>query len=128
MKINIAWDDAEETILVVHVIGNFNWGEIMEANKEAVAMVASKQHRCDVVYNLLDGKANSYGSALQNGRQIIRAFPDNMGILILVTQSLGRILLEPLKRLDPSIASKAFVAGRMDHALRIVKESRLTER
>lgn len=122
--VTVEWDDADETIIRVTFIGRFAWEEFFAAQRQANALIASKDYRCDVIVDLSRGRSNNAAPALMNAKKVLETSPDNLGLFVVITSTLANIMIKALKRLDPALTARVLTATRLEQARQLIAMSR----
>lgn len=106
MPYSLQWDDPEETIMYLELIGKWTWEEFFKATEHIVEAFNQKPYRCDIICNARTGTMTSVAPVLHNGQQIIRSLPENFGIIVAITDSLTTMLVNTFKRFNPELGEK----------------------
>ncbi len=124
MPVISQWDDPDETIVHNEFSGKWTWDEFFEANKTAVEMIASKPYRCDIIANMRPGVMESAAPALYNARQVMRTYPENFGLLVVVINPLIGMLANVFKRFDPELGNKVVSVATVEQARELIAKAR----
>jgi len=125
MPITVQWDDTDETIMRNEFSGKWTWEEFFDANRQASTMIAAKNYRCDIIANMRPGTMESAGPALYNARQVMREYPPNFGLLVVVTNPLLGMLTNVFKRFDTDLGSRVVSVATLDQARELIARERV---
>ena len=129
MKITIAWDNAEQSILYCAYTGDWVLEEYLASIDESVSRVRSVDHRVDVVVNVVDRAAQTpplWG--LRMWRYAVINTPPNKGITVVVPGNAGvRAFSAALNRLArPQPSGRILTADTLEEARQLIQSMRNT--
>jgi hypothetical protein len=88
MPITVEWENEEKTIVHVRYKGRWTWAEFMEhAGREAAEMMKTVPHRVDVLADYFESGPLPLGGAMTQARGAIKQWPENWGILVVVSDN-----------------------------------------
>ncbi len=128
MPVTSEWLDVDETIAVVEYRGGWTWDEAMRANGQVAAMIAAKPYRCDIIGNFRMGAMESVRPAIQNARQILAGMPANIGLIVVITNPVVRMLASVYKSRDPVMGAKLRTASSVEAARDLIMQDRSVSR
>ncbi len=80
------WLDEDKTIIIQTLSENWSWDEVITSNKTEIPQLMNQvEHEVHVIVSLEDSPSLPSGSALMKGKDAATAFPDNLGILVIVS-------------------------------------------
>ena len=127
MKITIAWDNAEQSILYCAYTGDWVLEEYLASIDESVSRVRSVDHRVDVVVNVVDRAAQTpplWG--LRSWRYALINSPHNKGVTVVIPASAGvrafAVALNRIARLRPD--NRILTADSLDEARLLIQSLR----
>ena len=126
MPVIADWIDKDETIALIDYRGAWLWDEAIAANLRVAEMIASKPHRCDIIGNFRSGAMESIRPALDYARKVLAQMPNNLGIVVVVTNPVISMLASVYKSLDPKWGARIHTVTTFDQARGIIAEDRAT--
>jgi hypothetical protein len=88
MTIEVGWENEEKTILIERFDGAWTWEEFYAAIQQAASMMAEVEHRVDVLADMIKADRPPSGTAMTHARNMMRLYPDNWGIMVIVANNL----------------------------------------
>jgi hypothetical protein len=84
MTVDMAWDDASETIMLCNSQGNWTWEEYHETLSEIVNLFKQVNHRVDLIIMRGEQATMPSGSPMPHFQRALRIMPSNVGLVVLV--------------------------------------------
>jgi len=119
------WYNDEKTIILQILTDNWTWDELILSNKTDIPnLMATVNHEVHVIASLEESPSLPSGSALLKGRDAATGFPNNLGLLVIISPSkYVRVLVDMVS----SIAiindeRKLKSAETIDNALKIIHD------
>jgi hypothetical protein len=126
MPVIADWIDKDETIALIDYRGAWLWEEAIAANLRVAEMIAAKSYRCDMIGNFRSGAMESIRPALDHARKILALMPNNLTMIVVVTNPVISMLASVYKSLDPKWGAKLHTATSFEQARSIIAEDRAT--
>jgi hypothetical protein len=126
MPVIADWIDKDETIALIDYRGAWLWDEAIAANLRVAEMIAAKPYRCDMIGNFRSGAMESIRPALDHARKILALMPNNLTMIVVVTNPVISMLASVYKSLDPKWGAKIYTATTFEHARGMIVEDRDT--
>ncbi len=106
-SIEVQWADREQSIICYHFERGWSWTDIFTALGKGSEMVASTDHRVDVIMDLSQANTVPNGAISQLRHSYSNAKSGNMGVTVLVgTNIFWEKLIEVTNRLAGSASEK----------------------
>jgi hypothetical protein len=124
MPITVEWANAEHTLLLYRLVGEWTWDDFHGANQRSTDLILSVEHPVDVICDFTDSRSipprvlSNIGKALRGKRA-----PNVRQIVAVGISGLLRNLADVLRTLYPKITSDIIDAHTMDHAYRLLSAS-----
>lgn len=126
MPVIADWIDTDETIVLIDYQGAWLWDEAMAANLRVAEMIAARPYRCDIVGNFRSGAMQSIRPALDYARKILAVMPNNLDMIVVVTNPVISMLASVHKSLDPKWGAKIHTAITFEQARDMIEGDRAT--
>ena len=126
MPVIADWIDKDETIALIDYKGAWLWDEAIAANLRVAEMIAAKPYRCDMIGNFRFGAMESIRPALDYARKVLAVMPNNLAMIVVVTNPVISMLASVYKSLDPKWGAKIHTATTFEQARRMINEDRAT--
>ncbi|MCU0513906.1 MAG: hypothetical protein MUE40_15205 [Anaerolineae bacterium] len=88
MPIHLEWDDAECRILRLNFDGGWTWDDFYAATRERDRLLNSQPHRVDLLADFSSSGKLPAGSPISSARSVLASPPPNLGMLVIVSNSL----------------------------------------
>lgn len=124
MRIQVAWLDAEKTILIQRFEAGWTWDDFFAANDESRAMALSVAYRVDAIVDFQGTYTPKGGSAMSNGRIVMRRRAPNMGLIVTINNAFMTALLNTFKALDKELGSVMRGATSVEQARQLILRDR----
>lgn len=124
MPVIADWIDEDETIALIDYKGAWLWDEAIAANLRVAEMIAAKSYRCDMIGNFRTGAMESIRPAIENARKILAVMPNNVTMIVVVTNPMISMLASVYKSLDPKWGAKLYTASTVEQARAMINEDR----
>ena len=124
MPVIADWIDTDETIALIDYQGAWLWDEAIAANLRVAEMIASKPYRCDMIGNFRYGAMQSIRPALDYARKVLAVMPNNLVMIVAVTNPVISMLASVYKSLDPKWGAKIYTATTFEQARDMIEEDR----
>ena len=80
------WYNDEKTIILQTLSDDWTWDEILQSNKaEMPKLMGAVEHTVHVIVSLEQSPGLPSGSAILKGKDATMNFPDNLGLLVIVS-------------------------------------------
>jgi hypothetical protein len=124
MHIQFAWLDEAKTILIQRFEPGWTWEEFFAANDESRAMALSVPYRVDAIVDFQGTYTPRGGSAMTNGRVVMRRRAPNMGVIVTINNAFMTALLNTFKVLDKELGSVMRGATSVEQAVQVIQQER----
>lgn len=124
MPVIADWIDTDETIALIDYQGAWLWDEAIAANLRVAEMIASKPYRCDMIGNFRFGAMQSIRPALDHARRVLAVMPNNLIMIVVVTNPVISMLASVYKSLDSKWGAKIYTATTFEQARDMIEEDR----
>lgn len=124
MPVIADWIDKDETIALIDYKGAWLWDEAIAANLRVAEMIAAKPYRCDMIGNFRTGAMESIRPALDYARKVLAVMPNNVIMIVVVTNPMISMLASVYKSLDPKWGAKIYTASTVEQAHAMIDEDR----
>lgn len=123
MPVELTWSDEQQTIIIQRFYGKWTWNEFYEYNSKHIPkMMRQVDHVVHIVSDYTDGKSLPGGGAITHARNVVNNYPDNWGILVIVSDNMFiRSLVDIFcKIFQASIGKKVHSAKSREEAYDII--------
>lgn len=124
MPVIADWIDKDETIALIDYRGAWLWDEAVAANLRVAEMIAAKPYRCDMIGNFRSGAMESIRPATEYARKILAVMPNNLSMIVVVTNPVISMLASVYKSLDPKWGAKIYTATTFEQARDMIIDDR----
>lgn len=124
MTIEVNWYNSEKNIISEEYSADWTWEEFYELPKIVPPMMNEVEHVVHIVANFGNNLALPRGNAMLHARNVLESFPDNWGLLIMITQSgLINAFSNLFLKMFPSLGgNKIKLVKSMEEALILISE------
>lgn len=118
MRISVEWGNAEKTFVLQDFTPGWTWEDFYESSKQSITMIKSVDHITHIISDFRNSGALPIGSSITHARNVMKNYPDNWGILVVVSDSMFiRSLVGAFRRLFASgIGGKTYATETMEQA------------
>lgn len=124
MGILVSWDNEANTVIRADYAGHWTWEEFSEGINEAAEMIRSVSYRVDLIENMKPGTLPVSGSVVNYARNAMRTFPDNLRLLVVVTNPFVRAMGTVFLNLNSEYRKKIAMVDSIDLAYQMLEQSR----
>ena len=119
--INVAWDNAEKTVIRLDYYEPISsWEEYQEAVKESYEMAKTVSHTVDFIHNSQNAKMPE-GNVIAQIRRAINASPANIAsVLMVVSNDFARRVMEVVIRISIRQAKNFYFVSSVDEARQVI--------
>lgn len=128
MGAEIFWDDEEHTIVRIDYAGHWVWDDFVHATEVSTEMMRSVGGRADLIENMKPGVLPVSGSAVVHGRNALRTFPENMGVVVVVTNPYVRAMATLVVQLNAQYRNKVVLTDTLEQARSMILELRAKDK
>lgn len=122
MPVQIAWVDAEETIIRLDVEGSWALEEYLKAIQEAITMTKSKPHVVHMIADMTNSK-NFPTQVISAAKGYETRFPDNQGLFVLVKMPLYlRTMVQIAVKMYTKAMSNVHFVDTLEEAHRLIAQ------
>jgi hypothetical protein len=126
MPITVDWFDTEQTIVRYEFLGRWSWTELHTAVDEVQDMLASVDHRVDIIIDVSQNVGIPSGAIIQMKSGSMKA-NKNWGMGVFVgTGAFINALITSFTRIYPKMAERYAIAMSIDEAQKLIIERRTT--
>ncbi len=125
MSITVEWDNPEKTIVRVTFAGRWTWAEFYEfVTKQVQPLIRTVDHTVDVISDFRDSGPLPLGPAITYANNVMKSYPPNAGIMVIVSNSL---LIKTLVNVFSSafksgIGAKTFAVTSLEEAYHLIRQ------
>lgn len=123
MAVKVGWVDEEAKILCFEYIGAWTWDEIYKAVTDAERWTTSHLAGIYVIHDFTNGQGIPR-DALLHGQRLAGDLADDALVVIVGSGTLGRFMLDILRRLSPSFKEKYQTAATVHEAVALIQQYR----
>lgn len=125
-----AWQDEERSIILQIYTDSWTWDDLYDACRHSADMMRTVEGRVDVITDFTHSGAIPIGGGIIHARNVMSAYPDNWGVLVVVTTNrLILLLVSTFKNAFPNgLGLRVYVAPTVSEAVRIIDGLRMPPR
>lgn len=118
MGISVEWGNEEKTFVLQDYTPGWKWEDFYESSSQTVKMIKQVDHIAHIVSDFRNSGALPVGSSITHARNVMKNYPANWGILVVVTDSMFiRSLVGAFRRLFASgIGGKTYASETIEEA------------
>lgn len=125
MKINVAWDNDEKTILYYQFEKGWSWNDLREIFSEGYTMLDSVDHRVDVIMDFSEASMFAPSGAINQARHVSNnPRHENIGLTVLVGSNFVSSIFNMFKKIASNSTAKWEVAfaRKLEEAYEIINQ------
>jgi len=125
MGITVQWDNESKTVIRQTFDGQWTWDEFYQKNNVKIpTMMKEVAHTVHVFSDFTSSDVPSMGGALKHANNVLDAYPDNWGMLVVVGgNTMINLLVNMFRSLfKNSVGGKTFTAQMISDAYKLVDE------
>ncbi len=125
MKINVAWDNDEKTILIYKFEKGWSWNDLREIFGEGYSMLDLVDHRVDVIMDFSEASMFAPSGAINQARHVSNnPRHDNIGLTVLVGSNFVSSIFNMFKKIASNSTAKWEVvfARKIEESYSIINE------
>jgi len=125
MPIELLWDNKDKTVIRQVFDGRWTWEEFYQMNCNRIPeMMQSVDHTVHVFSDFSVARGVPIGGALTHARNVMRYYPENWGILVIVgANTFVNLLVETFRHTFIStLGWKTFTAPTIEAAYKLTEE------
>lgn len=123
MKCTVEWDNADKTIIRVAYQPHWTWSDFYQANMQVAEMMKSVTQQVHVIADYTEAPSIPLGGAITHARNVVKAYPANWGLLLIVTPNTLVVRLVSIFRrtFTRDMGAKTFSAATLEDAYKIIE-------
>lgn len=124
MAIEVNWYNEEKTIILEAYSKDWTWEEFYELRNTVPPMMSEVQRTVHVIADFGENLAIPRGNAMIHARNVLESFPDNWGMLIMITNSaMINAFSNLFLKVFPALGqNKIHLVKSIDEALELIRE------
>lgn len=129
MPILVKWDNDAKTVIRQSFEGAWTWQEFFDScSKENAGLMKTVPHTVHILSDFTQSGPLPFGGAISQSRNVMKYYPPNWGIIVIVSGSMFiRSLVNTFRRAYPrGFGIKTFAALSVDEAYKIINEHQRT--